>query len=74
MVLSCLILFHSFFPELKAFLELYDVKKDRHQLKNLNKDVPPKFLEAKHRRLVDLATCSGASCRKAYQDSMDTFL
>lgn len=55
-------------------MELYDVKKDRHQLKNLNKDVPPKFLEAKHRRLVDLATCSGASCRKAYQDSVDTLL
>ncbi|CAH3022659.1 unnamed protein product [Porites evermanni] len=62
------------FEDKEAFLELYDVKKDRHQLKNLNKDVPPKFLEAKHRRLVDLATCSGASCRKAYQDGVDTLL
>ena len=63
-----------FSPDLQAFLELYDVKKDPHQLKNLNKDVSPKFLEAKHLRLVDLATCSGASCRKAYQDSVDILL
>jgi len=50
-------------------VELYDVKKDPHQLKNMFKDVSPKFLAAKHERLVDLATCSGNSCRKTSSES-----
>lgn len=51
------------FNDKEAFVEVYDVKKDPHQLKNVFKDSSKKFLAAKHRRLVDLVTCSGASCR-----------
>lgn len=51
------------FNDHEAFVEVYDVKSDPHQLKNVFKEQSPKFLAAKHRRLVDLATCSGASCR-----------
>ena len=50
-------------------MELYDLKKDPPQLKNVVKDASPKFLAAKHSRLVDLATCSGNSCRKASSES-----
>ena len=55
-------------------MELYDVKKDPHQLNNMFKDVSPKFLAAKHHRLVDLATCSGDSCRKTSSERMDMVL
>lgn len=62
------------FEDKEAFVELYDVKKDPHQLKNVYKTVSPKFLAAKHKRLVDLATCSGDSCRKASSDSIHAVL
>lgn len=60
-----LCLFFSFIP-MQAFVELYDIKKDPDQLKNIVKEVSPKFLAKKHSRLADLATCSGDSCREAY--------
>ena len=44
-------------------MELYDLKKDPHQVENLSKKVSSKVLVAQHRRLVDLALCSGNSCR-----------
>ena len=55
-------------------MELYDLKKDPPQLKNVVKDASPKFLAAKHSRLVDLATCSGNSCRKTSSESKDVVL
>ena len=55
-------------------MELYDVKKDPHQLKNIVKDVTPKFLAQKHSRLVDLATCSGDSCREASSETQNMVL
>lgn len=74
-----MIIFHSnlfilrvvSFCDLQAFVELYDVKKDPHQLKNMYKDVSPKFLAAKHQRLVDLVLCAGDSCRKSSGETMD---
>lgn len=59
------------FKDREAFVELYDVKKDPHQLKNMYKDVSPKFLAAKHQRLVDLVLCAGDSCRKSSGETMD---
>lgn len=53
------------FRDKEAFVELYDIKKDPDQLKNIVKEVNPKFLAKKHSRLVDLVTCSGDSCRES---------
>ena len=55
-------------------MELYDLKKDAPQLKNVVKDASPQFLAAKHSRLVDLATSSGNSCRKTSSESKDVVL
>lgn len=47
------------------------MKKDPAQLKNIFKSASPKFLKAKHNRLVDLVLCSGDSCRKSSSESRD---
>lgn len=47
------------------------MKKDPAQLNNIVKDASPKFLKAKHSRLVDLVLCSGDSCRKNPSVSRD---
>ena len=59
---------------MQAFVELYDIKKDPDQLKNIVKEVNPKFLAKKHSRLVDLVTCSGDSCRESCCETEDTVL
>ena len=45
------------------------MKKDPAQLKNIVKGASPKFLKAKHNRLVDLVLCAGNSCRKSSSES-----
>lgn len=62
------------FADKEAFVELYDVKKDPAQLNNIVKGASPKFLKAKHNRLVDLVLCSGNSCRKSSSESRDVGL
>lgn len=62
------------FRDKEAFVELYDIKKDPDQLKNIVKEVNPKFLAKKHSRLVDLVTCSGDSCRESCCETEDTVL
>ena len=47
---------------LQAFVEVYDLIKDPHQLTNIVKQMKPQELEASHTRLKELATCTGSSC------------
>ncbi len=45
--------------------ELYDLRKDPHELDNLASAAPPTLLDALHDRLVTLTHCKGESCRRA---------
>jgi N-acetylglucosamine-6-sulfatase len=43
--------------------ELYDMRRDPHQIRNLYRTAEPALLEALKRRLATLAACRGHSCR-----------
>ena len=47
----------------QSFVEVYDLDKDPHQLKNIAKTVDPKVLVAMNKRLVELSICSGPTCK-----------
>jgi arylsulfatase A-like enzyme len=45
--------------------ELYDLRRDPHQLLNIQSQMPPALLRQQAALLGELATCAGASCRAA---------
>ncbi|KAK2173296.1 hypothetical protein NP493_885g01003 [Ridgeia piscesae] len=51
------------FADHEGFVEVYDLNKDPHQLKNIAKTISPQILVAMNKRLVKLSVCSGDTCR-----------
>ncbi|ELT91590.1 hypothetical protein CAPTEDRAFT_122951 [Capitella teleta] len=51
------------FSDSENFVELYDLSKDPHQLKNIAKSVDPKILVGMNKRLVELTICEGPTCK-----------
>lgn len=47
----------------QAFVEMYDLKSDPHQLENIVKKVDPSVLQVMNQRLIMLQSCEGESCR-----------
>ncbi|XP_074838037.1 N-acetylglucosamine-6-sulfatase-like [Carettochelys insculpta] len=50
------------FADSQAFVELYNLTSDPHQLSNLARSVEPSLLEALNQRLTKLQACAGPSC------------
>jgi hypothetical protein len=44
-------------------LELYDMRADPYQLKNLYRTADPALLDSLRKRMATLVACRGASCR-----------
>uniref|UniRef100_A0A452HS10 N-acetylglucosamine-6-sulfatase n=1 Tax=Gopherus agassizii TaxID=38772 RepID=A0A452HS10_9SAUR len=51
------------FADRQAFVELYNLTADPHQLHNVARRVDPTLLEALNQRLIKLQACEGPSCR-----------
>nr|XP_008172147.1 N-acetylglucosamine-6-sulfatase-like isoform X2 [Chrysemys picta bellii] len=51
------------FADRQAFVELYNLTADPHQLHNVARSVDPTLLEALNQRLIKLQACEGPSCR-----------
>ncbi|XP_060107814.1 N-acetylglucosamine-6-sulfatase-like [Heteronotia binoei] len=51
------------FADTQAFVEVYNLTSDPHQLLNIAKTVDPSLLEQMNQRLIKFQACSGASCR-----------
>ncbi|XP_047425105.1 glucosamine (N-acetyl)-6-sulfatase (Sanfilippo disease IIID), b [Mugil cephalus] len=54
------------FADSESFVEVYDLKKDQHQLVNIVKTVDPSVLQTMNQRLIKLQSCSGDSCRNVH--------
>lgn len=48
----------------QAFVEVYNMTTDPHQLENIVKKVDPALLQVMNQRLIKLQSCKGDSCRK----------
>jgi N-acetylglucosamine-6-sulfatase len=57
----------SSFFFLQNFVELYDLSKDPHQLKNVAKSVDPQVLVGLNKRLVQLTICNGPTCKPGFR-------
>lgn len=54
---------HELYTEhANGFVELYDIREDPFQLRNLAATADPGYLKKLSRRLAELATCSGGDC------------
>ncbi|XP_060765464.1 glucosamine (N-acetyl)-6-sulfatase (Sanfilippo disease IIID), b [Neoarius graeffei] len=51
------------FADDEAFVEVYNITADPHQLENIVKKVDPALLQIMNQRLIKLQSCKGDSCR-----------
>lgn len=51
------------FADNEAFVEVYNLTSDPHQLENIVKKVDPSLLQIMNQRLIKLESCTGDSCR-----------
>ncbi|TRY55326.1 hypothetical protein DNTS_009034 [Danionella cerebrum] len=52
------------FADNEAFVEMYNLTADPHQLENIVKRVDPTLLQIMNQRLIKLQSCAGEDCRK----------
>lgn len=55
--------FVFFLNSCQAFVEVYNLTADPHQLENIVKKVDPALLQTMNQRLIKLQSCAGKSCR-----------